>query len=126
MFNVDTKITLSNNVTNNNEKTFERENVDIKNKNNDIINIKNIFIKDKKNDKELKTFLKEINNIPNFLKNNIVFNYNSEAEVFIVKVKNKETEEVISQFPSDDFIKKIKNNKISTEYSFGFLLDLKG
>lgn len=100
------KTTITNN-TNNNKVEIQQEN----NNNNtkDVIN----------------EITKLLNNTSEFKNNNISFDYDSEAEIFYVKLTDSNKTEVIQQYPTKDFIEKLKSYREQNKQDLNIFLDVK-
>jgi len=86
----------------------------------------------KKSDKEIDTTKKEVfkelssllNKQDAFINNKISFDYNEEAQVFVVMVKNQEKNEVIKQYPTEEFINRLIYYREMEDKNLNMLLDV--
>lgn len=93
------------------------------NNKNDILKTKDNFLINKQNDntkEELDNLISKMEN-EIFLNNKLKFNVDNDTNIYIVKVLNQETEELIAQYPAEVFIKNFKYYKDNEN----LLLDLK-
>jgi len=85
--------------------------------------------KETKNDIDKKKVYKDIsevlNNFQQFKNNKIAFDYNEEANVFVVMVKDMKNNEIIKQFPTEEFIKRLLYYRDLEEKNLNLFLDEK-
>lgn len=99
--------------------------------NNENININNInkSNNDDENRTNTKNVINEItkllNNTTEFKNHNISFDYDSEAEIFFVKLTNNNKTEIIQQYPTKDFIEKLKFYREQNKQDLNIFLDVK-
>jgi flagellar protein FlaG len=60
------------------------------------------------NKDELNTLLDKINNTDSVINNNLQFKLDTETDIYMVKVTDKKTDNLIVQYPSQDFVKNAK------------------
>jgi len=78
-----------------------------------------------KDTKTLKDIAKELTKQEVFYNNNLAFDYNEEAKVFVVTVQNGENNEIVKQFPTEDFIKRLIYYRKLEEKNLALFLDEK-
>lgn len=93
-----------------------------------VIKMSEIDLKNENNN-NTKNVINEITNILNdtieFKNHNISFDYDSEAEIFYVKLTNNNETEVIQQYPTKDFIEKLKMYRKQNKQDLNIFLDVK-
>lgn len=83
--------------------------------------------KETKTESDKKKIYKDItetlNDFQQFKNNKIAFDYNEEANVFVVMVKDMKNNEIIKQFPTEEFIKRLLYYRELEEKNLNLFLD---
>ena len=78
-------------------------------------------INEQKDLQELKSVIYQLNDIP-ILNESLRFSFSNEANMLMVQIRDKKTDDVLRQYPSENFIRDI----MYFRDNIGMLLDIKG